>query len=184
MRAKVALEPEQPMKHIMKARIPLFLLTLAASMFLAACDSGPSQSMEQYRQRASKAEKQLGELQAKLGKERQENEVLQKEVAKQCQRADNAEMQLAKAREEVNEKQRENERLREKLKAAETGKQRYGLVLLFLGLSIVGFGGWLFFPRKASPPIAPVGRPKCPRCGWEHDPGDTICKNPACKTQF
>ena len=28
------------------------------------------------------------------------------------------------------------------------------------------------------------GRPKCPCCGWEHDPGDTVCKNPACKTQF
>lgn len=26
--------------------------------------------------------------------------------------------------------------------------------------------------------------PKCPRCGQEHDPGDTICQNPACKTQF
>ncbi len=26
--------------------------------------------------------------------------------------------------------------------------------------------------------------PKCPRCGQEHAPGDTICKNPNCKTQF
>lgn len=25
---------------------------------------------------------------------------------------------------------------------------------------------------------------KCPRCGWEHDPGATVCKNPNCKTQF
>ncbi len=28
------------------------------------------------------------------------------------------------------------------------------------------------------------GLPKCPRCGMEHDPGDTVCKNPNCKTQF
>ena len=28
------------------------------------------------------------------------------------------------------------------------------------------------------------GLPKCPRCGMEHDPGDTVCKNPKCKTQF
>jgi hypothetical protein len=27
-------------------------------------------------------------------------------------------------------------------------------------------------------------RPKCPRCGQEHNPGDTICKNPNCRTQF
>ena len=27
-------------------------------------------------------------------------------------------------------------------------------------------------------------RKKCPRCGWEHDSNDTVCKNPNCKTQF
>jgi hypothetical protein len=25
---------------------------------------------------------------------------------------------------------------------------------------------------------------RCPRCGWEYAPGDTICKNPNCKTHF
>lgn len=33
-------------------------------------------------------------------------------------------------------------------------------------------------------PATNSGRPRCPRCGQEHDPGDTICKNPNCKTQF
>ena len=26
--------------------------------------------------------------------------------------------------------------------------------------------------------------PKCPRCGLWHDPNDTVCKNPNCRTQF
>ena len=228
-------ESGPPIKHIMKFSVPLFLLILAASILLTACGRGFSPSIEPPRQRANKAEKQLGELQAKWGKTllkkningyqacqkiknfcgreirisvenavkmalnrssifggalekaRQENEAFRKEVEKQRQRADNAETQLAKAKDEADRKKSENERLRKKLEAAETGKQRYGLVLLFLGLSIVGFGGWLFFPRKAIPApsgISHAGRPTCPRCGREHDPGDTVCKNPACRTQF
>lgn len=45
----------------------------------------------------------------------------------------------------------------------------------------------IFWPRK---PVSNAmnttlsTKHKCPRCGWEHDPGDTICKNPNCKTQF
>ena len=41
-----------------------------------------------------------------------------------------------------------------------------------------------YTPKSPFASAGPGARPKCPRCGWEHDPGDTICKNPACKTQF
>ena len=44
-----------------------------------------------------------------------------------------------------------------------------------------------FWPRKSkSVAISSVrsDQHKCPRCGWEHDPSDTVCKNPNCKTQF
>lgn len=46
--------------------------------------------------------------------------------------------------------------------------------------------GLIFWPRKAVSTVSENAsdRPKCPCCGWEHDPGDTVCKNPACKTQF
>lgn len=59
-----------------------------------------------------------------------------------------------------------------------------GIPLLVLVLLGVGF---LFVPTSSRSGISSReggGRPKCPRCGWEHDPGDTVCKNPACKTQF
>ena len=55
------------------------------------------------------------------------------------------------------------------------------VVLLLLGLIL------LFIPASSRSSNNRQGdneRLKCPRCGWEHDPGDTVCKNPACKTQF
>ena len=44
-----------------------------------------------------------------------------------------------------------------------------------------------FWPRRSkSSTINPTRskQNKCPRCGWEHDPGDTVCKNPNCTIQF
>ena len=52
---------------------------------------------------------------------------------------------------------------------------------------ICGVLGLAFWPRKSKPvPISATrsDQHKCPRCGWEHDPSDTVCKNPNCKTQF
>ena len=51
-------------------------------------------------------------------------------------------------------------------------------------LAVLGFAFW---PRKTVSPSSSADssdRPTCPRCGWEHDPKDTVCKNPNCKTQF
>jgi len=54
-------------------------------------------------------------------------------------------------------------------------------------LVVCGILCLVFWPRKpmqtAQNPVSPVNN-KCPRCGWEHDPDDTVCKNPKCKTQF
>ena len=44
-----------------------------------------------------------------------------------------------------------------------------------------------FWPRKSKPVTISSARSdqnKCPRCGWEHDPDDTVCRNPNCRTQF
>lgn len=44
-----------------------------------------------------------------------------------------------------------------------------------------------FWPRKSKPVAISSARSdqhKCPRCGWEHDPDDTVCRNPNCRTQF
>ncbi len=67
-------------------------------------------------------------------------------------------------------------------------KSSYSLWLLvpvtIVILAVVVFAFW---PRKTVSPSAVAessDRPKCPRCGWEHDPKDTVCKNPNCKTQF
>ena len=52
---------------------------------------------------------------------------------------------------------------------------------------ICGVLGLAFWPRKSKPvPISATrsDQHKCPRCGWEHDPDDTVCRNPNCKVQF
>ncbi len=61
------------------------------------------------------------------------------------------------------------------------------LLLFSVAAIILAVLGFAFWPRKTvSPPSSAESsdRPKCPRCGWEHDPKDTVCKNPNCKTQF
>ena len=58
------------------------------------------------------------------------------------------------------------------------------LLIVFVIVAILAFAFW---PRRRLASELPPGsglQPKCPRCGWEHDPGDTVCKNPACKTHF
>ncbi len=57
-------------------------------------------------------------------------------------------------------------------------------IIVALILAVLVFAFW---PRKTvSPSVSTESsdRPKCPCCGWEHDPKDTVCKNPNCKIQF
>ena len=68
---------------------------------------------------------------------------------------------------------------------------RLTIIVSIMGAVVVlvlMFFGFLLWPRKHNGQSARSSgsgsSPKCPRCGWEHDPGDTVCKNPACKTQF
>ena len=71
------------------------------------------------------------------------------------------------------------------------GARRTGNILLWILLPVAAlvllFAGFFFWPHNhiGQPPAPePGARPKCPGCGWEHDPADTVCKNPACKVQF
>ena len=60
-------------------------------------------------------------------------------------------------------------------------------IIVLVCLIVVFFVFLLFWPQKKecrSVPKDSSSRPKCPRCGWEHDPDDTVCKNPVCKTHF
>lgn len=82
-------------------------------------------------------------------------------------------------------------KLEEALDSKVKGTNRTANVALWISLSIVlsvcGIICLVFWPRKSK--SAPINltvsdKPKCPRCGWEHGPNDTICRNPNCKTQF
>ncbi len=61
------------------------------------------------------------------------------------------------------------------------------MIIYFLALIVIVWGGWLFWPRKTverSTSVDLYSSTKCPRCGWEHAPDAKICRNPNCKTQF
>lgn len=60
-------------------------------------------------------------------------------------------------------------------------------LLLLIVVVIVAILAFAFWPRRRLESVLTSDsglRPKCPRCGWEHDPGDAVCKNPACKMHF
>ena len=71
------------------------------------------------------------------------------------------------------------------------GTVRNANIALWISLSIVlsvcGTLCLVFWPRKSKTiAINPTlsDKHKCPRCGWEHGPEDTVCRNPNCRTQF
>ncbi len=45
---------------------------------------------------------------------------------------------------------------------------------------------WLLFfrPRPSQNPVIADSSTTCPRCGWKISIGDTVCRNPDCKTRF
>ena len=53
-----------------------------------------------------------------------------------------------------------------------------------LGIGILLIGGFLFMVQSAKKnrPQSVMDNLHCPRCGWEHAAGETVCKN--CKTHF
>ena len=58
------------------------------------------------------------------------------------------------------------------------------IAYIALGIGILLIGGFLLMIRSAkkNTPKAVIDNLHCPRCGWEHAAGETICKN--CKTHF
>ena len=143
----------------------LVVLVLAISVLITACDD---ESSSQPKKTAGTSWQPSSELQTARSRAAELEKKLEAEQMR------NAELQ------------RQIETLRNEVGQVKSGKRLYAIVLILVVVPIVGFVGWVFLPRRIvkSPVISKGERPKCPRCGLEHDPGDTICKSPACKTQF
>lgn len=58
------------------------------------------------------------------------------------------------------------------------------IFFIALGIIVLIIGGFAFIARatKRAPAKMSNDSLHCPRCGWEHRPEETICKN--CKTHF
>lgn len=81
-----------------------------------------------------------------------------------------------------------NSVIAERDKAEESAYKRYIILSIIayvvLGIGILLVGGFILMVRssKKNMPKLVVDNLRCPRCGWEHAAGETICKN--CKTHF
>lgn len=51
-----------------------------------------------------------------------------------------------------------------------------------LGIAILLIIGFIFMLKKTPRGTISNDITRCPRCGWEHGPDETVCKN--CKTHF
>jgi hypothetical protein len=93
-------------------------------------------------------------------------------------------------REENEELKKKNEELEKKNDAADKNKSSTSQIMwlwLLLFLFVVGVVRLIFRNKSlydSVPPPSGDVLPRCPRCGQEHGPDDTVCKNPACRTQF
>ncbi len=178
----------------MKTKLPLSLLALCLSVATNAFASPDKDDMKSTDGKVANVQKQVSgheerikKLEASVKKDSDEQN---KKIADLEKKVGNLSGKLAELKEWSEEKWNTGKRELEKVNAkAKDGKEKSNLALWILVpvvavvLVVLVF---FFWPRK---PVSSAGpgafdRPKCPRCGWEHAPGDTICKNPACKTQF
>ena len=170
----------------MKTRILIFIL--AVSVLVTSCDQRESEPSPE-RQNQSSVTSSGNEPDTKPKPTRKPSfRELEKEKEELEKKAKEAEDLAERAKKDAEEARKAVEEASQRMSDAESGKKFYKTALVLLGSVVLLFIGWLFWPRKmALPPSSSINsstRPKCPRCGWEHDPADTICKNPDCKTQF
>ena len=76
----------------------------------------------------------------------------------------------------------------EREKAKDEARKHYMVLSIIayvaLGIGIVLTGSFILMMRstRKNMPKSAVDNLHCPRCGWEHAAGETVCKN--CKTHF
>ena len=81
-----------------------------------------------------------------------------------------------------------NSVIAERDKAKDEARKHYMVLSIIayvaLGIGLLLIGGFLLMIRSAkkNTPKAVIDNLHCPRCGWEHAAGETVCKN--CKTIF
>lgn len=84
--------------------------------------------------------------------------------------------------------QKLNSVIAERDKAKDEARKHYMVLSIIayvaLGIGVVLIGSFILMMRstRKNMPKSAVDNLHCPRCGWEHAAGETVCKN--CKTHF
>ena len=168
----------------MKMRFFFAFVTFLAVSLLCRGESDKSYSDRKLNERVAPLEERVAKLESKIDNLNVELHTLQMAVsnywATGVKNLDALQTDIAEYNKSL-----------EKVRGRANAGGRNGTIALLISLSIVlvivGIICLVFWPRKpvqAVPSRLAADKNKCPRCGWEHDPGDTVCKNPNCKTQF
>lgn len=159
----------------------LLLFLLGAIICQAESDKKyTDRRLEEVRTVNSEQDRKLLEMNVRVDKLEESLQIQAKTVNQLIEQLENLQNKLGENAEKINKLDTKTEKV---------GKR--WVIALWVGIPVVVLllAGvvFLFLPTpflSSTGQQDGSGRPKCPCCGWEHDPGDTVCKNPACKTQF
>ena len=179
----------------MKTKLLLVIFAISFVVAPFAFAGGPDKADSKYTdEQVAKVQKQVsgheGRIKGLETSVKKDSDEQNKRIAELEKKVEDLSGKLAELKEWSEEKWNTGKRELEKVNAkAKDGREKSNLALWILVpvvavvLVVLVF---FFWPRKPVSSAVPGAsdRPKCPRCGWEHAPGDTVCKNPACKTQF
>lgn len=120
-----------------------------------------------------------------------ENEDPEKVISEQQTQIDELKDQISQMEEEKSQQEEEiktisSERDQSRKEAEFANRRFYYLlsgVLLVVLLLVAGFV-FLIQKGRTGASCSSYNESICPRCGWKREPGETICKNPKCKTRF
>ena len=130
-----------------------------------------------------------GELQERIARQERLISTLKTENGELRERVERQESAISALKAQNDTLRSRSEETNEKDGPEEPAKRGRAVrwVLLLTAAVVCVILCFMFWPRKSNSGTtrhASSDKSRCPRCGWEHGPNDTICRNPNCKTQF
>lgn len=130
------------------------------------------QDVESLKEKLKTLQENNENLQVKLQEEQTKNKELKSDLEKKKQEKDNLSEQVEALQKQIKVLQEEGHIL------------RYQILIAVLSIAIVFLVivAWVCWVRMSTQVIHIEDHTKCPFCGWEHDPEETVCRH--CNTKF
>lgn len=135
-------------------------------------EAGKKQEVESLKEKLKTLQENNENLQVELQAEQTKNAKLKSALEKKKQDNDNLSEQVKVLQKQIKDLQEEGHIL------------RYQILIAVLSIAIVFLVivAWVCWVRMSTQVIHIEDHTKCPFCGWEHDPEETVCRH--CNTKF